>query len=65
MSRAQAIRTAIVEELARRAALLDVTDDLAQVTITIRLAAESGRVRGIDWREERVYGLRRDERRTP
>ena len=40
MSRSQAIRTAVVDELTRRAALLDATENLAAVSVTY--ACESG-----------------------
>lgn len=53
-SRAAAILGAVQREVMRRRALLDESDDLHTVTITVKLVAGTAHVRGTVWEEERL-----------
>lgn len=58
-TRTAAITAAIRKELGERTELIDRAEDLAEVTITIKLQAGTSWVRGVVWQEERVCRQRR------
>lgn len=53
-TRTDAITAAIAAQLKFRRSMLDASDDLGQVTITVKMAAGTNWVRGVVWEEERV-----------
>lgn len=57
---ASAIRAAILRELEQRASHHDAADDICEITISVNLQAGTTQVRGVSYREERVF--RKSER---
>lgn len=53
MSKAQAVYASVRQELERRRSLIDGTDDLYAVRITVKFEPGSSRVKGLSWEEER------------
>lgn len=58
-TRTAAITAAIRKELSERTELIDRAEDLAEVTITVKLQAGTSWVRGVVWQEERVCRQRK------
>jgi hypothetical protein len=58
---ATAVLRAIQRELAQRTKHLDDSDDIAEVTIKVRLNAGTTWVRGVEYTDLRVYRARQQE----
>ena len=54
MTRTQAALIAIRRELERRQPVLDASEDVVQVVLTIKFVAATGQVRGLVYQEERL-----------
>jgi hypothetical protein len=61
---ATAVLRAMQRELAQRTKHLDDSDDIAEVTITVRLNAGTTWVRGVEYKDLRVYRARQQEGRS-
>lgn len=60
-TRASVILNALAQEVRMRASIIDKDDELAEVTVTVKLQAGTTWVRGTEYHEERI-SRRRDHR---
>lgn len=65
MSRSEVIVQALAREVRQRAASIDGSDDVAEVTVTVKLQAGTTWVRGTVYQEQRVVRSRENERVAP